>query len=151
MRDHEIEAQHRYVIAVGIDFSSPSSSALALAQSIAHRKSASVVHVVHVACLPDPSEDTVHMDMVRELERVRGVCAPVARELGACVECHVLIGRAEDELVRFACDCGADVLILGGREKSSLQRFLGGSITRRIARSADCSVLVARESDATYS
>ncbi|MEO8876976.1 MAG: universal stress protein [Polyangiaceae bacterium] len=120
-------------------------------KSIAHRQSDSIVHVVHVAGLPEFSEATVHADLRRELERVRRACAPVARELGEHVVCHVLIGRAEDELVRFACDCAADVLILGSRDKSILERFLSGSITRRIARSAECSVLVARESDPRFS
>ena len=143
--DSQLGEDRAFVIAVGLDFSSPSQSALALAQSLAHEHSSTVIHVVHVTCLPDLSEGGVHVDVGRELERVRCACAPVTRELGSCVVCHVLIGRADDQLVQFSCDCHADVLILGGREKSSFERFFSTSTTRRIARAADCSVLVAHD------
>jgi len=141
----QIEEDRKFVIAVGVDFSAPSQNALALARAMAQEHAASVIHVVHVTCLPNSSEHGVHVDVRRELEKVRGVCAPATRDLDACIMCHVLIGRADDELVRFSCDCGADVLILGSREKSGFERFFSGSMSRRIARSADCSVLVAHE------
>jgi nucleotide-binding universal stress UspA family protein len=137
---------HEFVITVGVDFSEQSLYALALARSIAQEHSDVRVHAVHVATLPGIS-DRVHLDVGRELERVKEVCAPVLGELVRCTRCHVVIGRADRELVRFACDCGADLLIIGEREKSQLERLITGWRSGRIVRSATCSVLRAHEKD----
>ena len=139
--------EHEFVIAVGVDFSEPSRYALALARSIAQAHSDVRVHAVHVASLPEESESTIHLDLGRELERVKEVCAPMLGELVRCTRCHVVLGRADLELVRFACDCDADLLIIGQREKGQLERLITGWRSGRIVRSATCSVLVAHEKD----
>jgi nucleotide-binding universal stress UspA family protein len=138
---------HEFVIAVGVDFSEPSRYALALAKSIAQEHADVRVHAVHVASIPENSESTIHLDVGRELARMKEVCEPMLGELVACTRCHIVIGRADLELVRFACDCGADLLIIGQREKGQLERLITGWRSGRIVRSASCSVLVAHEKD----
>jgi nucleotide-binding universal stress UspA family protein len=148
MRADETSADvHEFVITVGVDFSEQSRYALALARSIAQEHADVRVHAVHVAKLPGLSDSAVHLDVRRELERVREVCAPVLGELVRCTRCHVVIGQADLELVRFACDCGADLLIIGERQKSQLERLITGWRSSRIVRSATCSVLRAHEKD----
>ena len=135
---------HELVITVGIDFTEPSRYALALARSIAKDHADVRVHAVHVAPLPGMSDSMIHLDVGRELERVKEECAPVlGDELVQCTRCHVMIGQADLELVRFACDCGADLLILGQREKGQIERLITGWRSGRILRSATCSVLFA--------
>ena len=147
MRSLETSAdRHEFVITVGVDFSEPSRYALALARSIAQEHQDVRVHAVHVASIPENFE-RVHLDIGRELERVKKVCEPMLGELVRCTRCHVVIGRTDLELVRFACDCGADLLIIGQREKGQLERLVTGWRSGRIVRAATCSVLVAHEKD----
>jgi nucleotide-binding universal stress UspA family protein len=141
---------HEFVIAVGVDFSEQSRYALALARSIAKEHDDVRVHAVHVAELPESNESMVHLDVGRELERVREVCAPMLGEMVRCTRCHVILGRADLELVRFAHDCEADLLIIGEREKGSLERLITGWKSSRIVRSAPCSVLRAHEQDLAH-
>lgn len=148
MRASEPSADtHEFVIAVGVDFSEQSRYALALARSIAQEHDDVRVHAIHVAPLPQSTESMVHLDVSRELERVKEVCAPMLGELVRCTRCHVVLGRADLELARFACDCDADLLIIGEREKGHLERLITGWKSGRIVRAATCSVLRAHEKD----
>jgi nucleotide-binding universal stress UspA family protein len=141
---------HEFVIAVGVDFSEQSRYALALARSIAQEHEEVRVHAVHVAELPESTESMVHLDVGRELQRVKEVCAPMLGELVRCTRCHVVLGRADRELVRFAHECEADLLIIGEREKGHLERLITGWKTSRIVRAATCSVLRAHEADLAH-
>ena len=133
-----------FVITVGVDFTERCEHAIALACSIAHGHADVVVHAVHVAPLPMLGEPTTHVDLARELTRLQDVCAPVVGDIAASVRCHVIPGRPDDALVRFAHDCDADILIIGGKERSAIGRLVTGSVSTKIVRSAPCSVLVAR-------
>ena len=135
-----------FVIAVGVDFSGSARPALFLARSIAHAHRDVVIHAVHVTAMPGASEH-MHIDVNRELERVRDACAPVARELAGCMRCHVIVGKVDRELVRFATECGADLLVIGARDRSAFDRLVTGSNSSKIVRTAPCSVLVARPSE----
>lgn len=145
--DETSAKEHEFVIAVGVDFSAQSQYALALARSIAQEHADVRVHAVHVASLPEATDAAVHLDLGRELERVKQVCAPVLGEIVRCTRCHVVLGRADLELVRFACDCDADLLIIGEREKGQIERLVTGWRSSRIVRSATCSVIRAHEKD----
>lgn len=135
-----------FVIAVGVDFSESARPALFLARSLAHGHRDVVVHAVHVTTMPGASEHT-HIDVNRELAKVRDACAPVSDELADCMRCHVVVGKVDRELVRFAGDYGADLLIIGARDRSAFDRLVTGSNSSRIVRAAPCSVLVARPSE----
>ena len=135
-----------FVIAVGIDFSGSARAALYLARSLAQGHPDVVIHAVHVTSMPGVTE-RAHINVKDELEKVREACAPVSSELAGCMRCHVIVGHVDRELVRFACDCGADLLIIGARDRSSFDRLVTGSHSSKIVRSAPCSVLVARAND----
>ncbi len=55
---------------------------------------------------------------------------------------HLLIGHAPDARARFADHAGADVLVMGSRQRKSLDRALLGSTTEDTLTRARCDVLV---------
>ena len=58
-------------------------------------------------------------------------------------------GESADVLVRTADRADADLVILGSRGLSGVQRILLGSVSRRVARHAPCSVLIVGRKIAT--
>lgn len=142
----EQDTHRPFVIAVGVDFSESARPALFLARSLAHGHPDVVVHAVHVTSMPGASEH-MHIDVNRELDKVREACAPVSHDLGGCMRCHVIVGKVDRELVRFASDCDADLLIIGARDRGAFDRLVTGSNSSKIVRAAPCSVLVARSSE----
>jgi nucleotide-binding universal stress UspA family protein len=59
--------------------------------------------------------------------------------------CHVLIGRAYNEVCDFASKVAADLIILATRGQTGLARIVLGSTAERIVQFAPCPVLVARQ------
>ncbi|WP_243359254.1 universal stress protein [Fundidesulfovibrio terrae] len=49
-----------------------------------------------------------------------------------------------DIIVRYAADNAMDLIIMGSKSKSALDRFLIGSVTSKVVAHAPCSVLVLR-------
>ena len=52
------------------------------------------------------------------------------------------------EILRAAKDFDSDLIVLGNKGKSAIEKFLLGTVTKRIARHAPCSVLAVRGSNA---
>ena len=52
---------------------------------------------------------------------------------------------SSDEIIEAAAAAGSNLVVLGSKGKSALQRFLRGSMTGNVARHAPCPVLVVRE------
>ena len=68
-----------------------------------------------------------------------------AKEMGvdATAEAEQGVSPA-DIIVRYATDKGIDLIIMGSRGKSAVDRFLVGSVTTKVVAHAPCSVLVIR-------
>jgi nucleotide-binding universal stress UspA family protein len=49
------------------------------------------------------------------------------------------------EIIKVATDAGSNLVVMGCKGKSAMQRLLVGSVTSHVARHAPCSVLVVRE------
>jgi nucleotide-binding universal stress UspA family protein len=68
-----------------------------------------------------------------------------AKALGADVQALVEQGVSPaDIIVRQAADMGADLIVMGSRGKTGIDRFLVGSVTAKVVSHAPCSVLVLR-------
>ncbi len=67
----------------------------------------------------------------------------IAREAGVQVESHIVDGDVRHAILEAAEDVKADLIVIGERGHSKLSQLLG-STADFIARSARCSVLVAR-------
>lgn len=55
-----------------------------------------------------------------------------------------LTGDAATEIVKFAADRRADVIVIGTHGRTGLDRLMMGSVAERVVRDAPCSVLVVK-------
>jgi nucleotide-binding universal stress UspA family protein len=63
---------------------------------------------------------------------------------GVPLQTRIAVGHVADQIIRAAADEQADIIVLGHRGKSLVQRWLLGSVSKRVISYATCSVLVAR-------
>ena len=82
----------------------------------------------------------------RQVEAFLDERARSLREEGVEVgETHLAIGDPDKEIVRFAEDEHADLIVLGSRGLGRLRRALLGSVSDSVVRHAHCPVLVVRQ------
>lgn len=60
------------------------------------------------------------------------------------ISTHALIGHPAPEIIRFAEDCGADLVVMGSRGRSELRGLLLGSVSEQVLRRASCPVTIVR-------
>jgi nucleotide-binding universal stress UspA family protein len=58
--------------------------------------------------------------------------------------CHARIGKAADEILSVAREVGAELILVGSHDKTTLERVLLGSTSAAVVRAASCSVFVVR-------
>ncbi len=81
----------------------------------------------------------------RYLEEVRARPELVGRLAGT----RVVIGNAADEILDYALECGADLIVVCSHGRTGLRRFLLGSVAEKLVRHSPCPVMVvAAEHDA---
>ena len=86
----------------------------------------------------DPERDSD--DARRHLEDAGAALA----EAGVEAEARHLSGNPAAEIIGFAEERGADLIVMGQRGRSAISRFIEGSVTDRVVRHATCDVLVVR-------
>ena len=126
-------------IVVGIDGSPPANRAVAHAIDLAHRYDAElhVIYVVDTSRYGEPALSNVEMllheleeegsDLLEEVEdRARSQSVDVSTRC-----CH---GKPATEIVEFADQTNADVIVLGHRGVSHPESGHVGSVTERVVR-----------------
>jgi nucleotide-binding universal stress UspA family protein len=102
-----------------------------------------VVDTAAVASLETGSEvvlDSLHEEGERAVERV----ATAAADAGVEAETHVVTGPPARRIVSFADDEGMDLVVMATHGRRGVERFLLGSVTERVVRTADVPVLTVR-------
>jgi nucleotide-binding universal stress UspA family protein len=147
-----MSAEHSQVV-VGFDFSHSGRAALDRAIGVATR---APWHVLHFACVIDPhfafpSLPTKHIDLDYAGRVQDEVSAIVEQELRAKhvdgrvhFFVHARIGKAAREILGVAKDVGADLIIVGCKGLTGLERAMLGSVSEKVVREAGCTVEVAR-------
>lgn len=138
-------------ICCGIDFGEPSRNAIAFAADLARRYGAELT-LVHVHAPPVPAATELFVappDLgeaaAAEAARMIEVDRREAEALvGRSVTAGVLLGDPAAELVRFALEDGADLLVLGTHGRRGVSRLVLGSVAERVAREAPCPVLISK-------
>ncbi len=74
-----------------------------------------------------------------------GVLAAVIEKTGMAGEARVLEGSAASAIIRAAEELGAELIVVGAHGKSGVRDVVLGSVTERILRSAQGSVMVVRQ------
>jgi nucleotide-binding universal stress UspA family protein len=122
------------------DFSSYSTPAYFHALGLAENYGASLT-ILYV--YPPGSEgagdaETERRHWREQLEQVRPSNPKIA------VNHMFLEGDPASEIVRYAADAGADVIVLGTHGRTGVERLLMGSVAEKVMREAPCSVLVVK-------
>lgn len=132
---------------VGWDDSAPAAKAFDYALDIARKYGASI-DVVAVARPPEFGEE-VETEAVLESAQEhfeQSLAALKAQGVGAGVpiDCAVRVGHPAEQLSYHADQKGIDLIVLGHRGRTRLQRWRLGSVSRQVMLDASCPVLVVR-------
>jgi nucleotide-binding universal stress UspA family protein len=112
------------------------------------------LHVVSVASVPDYAEtvgeykgalEDAARFFDRKLERLEGA----ARRHGVSYIPEVIHGHPANALIEHARRGGFDLLVVGRKGHSALERFLLGSVTLKLAAHAPCPLLIVPKRDGT--
>ncbi len=132
-------------ILVPTDFSYAADRALRFAVQLARRQRARIalLHVIAPAVIPDVFLTSVRMDLPQLAETSKEHLARLARRMGVRPRFEtVRTGPVAEEILRYADDLGAGLIVIGARGHSTLERLLIGTTAERIVRHARCPVLV---------
>lgn len=134
-------------IVVATDFSEASQAALALGSTFA-RDAGACLHIVHVATpdigfggdeldvmIPQPLENPISAQLLEQ---------SVPTDPRIPCEHHLLTGSPAEEIVRFATDQHADLIVVGTHGRKGALRILLGSVAESVVRHATCPVLTVK-------
>lgn len=134
-------------ILVGYDGSEQAKRAFQFGLELARLYQARVL-VLAVAQLPEPAamvESTAFLDEAEaHYSESFGNLRTAAQTAGVELETRVVVGHAAEQIVHYAATEKADLIVVGHRGKSLIQRWLLGSVSKRIVSYAPCSVLIVR-------
>jgi nucleotide-binding universal stress UspA family protein len=140
-------------IVCATDFSEPSLAALEFARSLAMRYGAkltllNVVDLLPIVATPRSGAAVATLDVAEFQQMMRENAAERLAELAEQhdspdleIATQVLEGKPSDEIVEFARDAGADLIVIATHGHSRWRRFLFGSVAEKVVRSATCPVL----------
>ena len=153
-------------IVVGTDGSEPADEAVRQATDLASREGA---HLHLVAAYPDPqmvrdrttlwsndpkglidtgrSGGGTQTETVNLREVAESVVQRAAREAvrrGVDVETHVYEGEPAEVIINIANQEHADLIVVGSRGLTGIQRYLLGSVSTKVSEHAHCSVMIVR-------
>ena len=134
-------------ILVATDGSDVANKAYAFAVDIAKKYNADL-YVLAVARPPDIGDD-VETEAI--IEHSKKHCEVVLARLRAQAPFHgvqphvdVAIGHPAEQIIRHAEKHNTDVIVIGHRVKTSIERWRLGSISHRVLQYAHCPVIVVR-------
>lgn len=135
-------------ILVPFDVSSSSEKAFDMALKLLSGKPDAILHVVSVARPPEIADD---VGTEAELEHARayysghfGALSRRAKAIGIDATLHLRVGHPADQIVDFADELGVELIVIGHRGRSAIERWLVGSVARAVIDHANCPVLVVR-------
>ena len=145
-------------ILVPTDFSKYADKALRQAMDIAQEYRAKV-YLVHVmpgefrSIADEYTDVSITEDTLRQYEEKMVASArkkmekQVTKLLGDSaveVTLETVIGKPEEEIVKFQQEKGVDLIVISSLGKSGLSRYLIGSVARGVLKGAACSVLLSK-------
>jgi len=106
------------------------------------------IFILSVAQPPEPADivevkaviDSASEYYKKEFEKIFSI----AKEHGVEVKTDIVAGHPADQIVRYASENGFDIIIMGQRGMSKIERWLLGSVSRRVATYATCPVVIVK-------
>jgi nucleotide-binding universal stress UspA family protein len=156
----EIQTPIKTLVAA-IDFSQPSTRALAEALRLAAERPHATLHIVYVGGgvgseiqvdLPSGTAAMTvehaceHIQTYVEKARVHAMLEGEPIESDRVV-IHVRVGTPTEEIVDLAKDTSADLIVVGTHGRTGIKRLLLGSVAEAVVERAGCAVLVVRAKD----
>jgi nucleotide-binding universal stress UspA family protein len=129
-----------------VDLSDQSELVLHHAAALAESYAAplDLLHVVEEAAYPNVyGVDSLTPSLPNVQDRAREALETLAAELDLRtdpVNVHVLAGNAARDIVEFAEDNAADLIVMATHGRTGLERFLIGSVAEKVVRRAPCPV-----------
>lgn len=147
---HNQEQQNwlqKQCVIVPIDFSPESFAALTPAR--AYVLEDSQIHLLHVLTRLPAAEPGVLWETVSDRTRTTHVKAKLREHLhhsqAENLQISVVSGNPSLEIVKYAQNQKADLIIMPSHGRTGLDYFLRGSVAERVVRFSHCPVLVLRE------
>ena len=104
-----------------------------------------VVSVAQPSEPPASVETAALLDAATEhFEKDFAVFRETAQAAGISLQTVVVVGHPADQIVHQAVEREADMIVMGHRGKSRLQRWLLGSVSKRVLSYAPCTVTIVR-------
>jgi nucleotide-binding universal stress UspA family protein len=141
-------------VVVGFDFTPSARAAMHRAIALANR---APFHILHFVCAIEPHGQVPRIPHrgrvdIAYVDRVeKALLDEIAAELKAAAitdrvhfSVHVRIGHAAEEILQLARDVGADLIIVGSKGLTGVERLVLGSVAEHVVREAHCTVEVAR-------
>lgn len=146
-------------VVVGVDASSEAALAVSLGSAVADA-AAVECHLVHV--LGKPAQQALERRAADEQDRIMQQLVQTARhsvraalpgvvKAGMAERLEVRVGNPAWELRRTVAECGAGLLVLGGKHHPAPVRWFGGSTVHHAVRTVDVPLLVTAPCRATFS
>jgi nucleotide-binding universal stress UspA family protein len=132
-------------ILIAHDGSATADKAFAMALELAGKCGAQL-YAASVVRLPEFGEDVETAALIEAGRAHYEQLGQRLREQAAAqpLQFHTLVGHPAEQIVGEAQKLEADLIVLGHRGKSLIQRWLTGSTTKQVMGYAHCAVLVVR-------
>jgi len=104
--------------------------------------------IISVAQPPEPI-DIVEIDAVidsatQHYEELFRELKDKAKERNIEIKTELLVGHPADQLVRYAKEKSADMIVMGQKGKSKIESWLLGSVSKRVATYSPCTVTIVK-------
>lgn len=134
----------RKLVLVPTDFSDQSYEAIAVAKEYVDDLSA--VKLIHVLSPLHPADPAAIWDTLSDEDRMAKVKDFLTKKLAEIgypgVEVVTLMGDAGTQIVDYAQESGADLIVMPSQGHKGISRILMGSVAERVVRLSACPVLV---------
>lgn len=148
------QATPRLVILAAVDATDISAQVVATASGLAQTLVGAELHLLNVLDVAprDPNVvDPVFPAATELLEKARVMLEKLTTEaqkrFKGRIITHLAAGTPWREIIQFAANLHADLIVVGTHDKKGLTRLVLGSVAEQVVRRAQCPVLVARNKD----
>lgn len=131
-------------VLIPLDFSEPAYNAIAPAREFVERETAlTLIHVLTPLHPADPAAMWNTLDNEQRKQKVKEFLADKLAELGyENLKIEVAIGDPSTQIIDFAAEIDADLIVMPSQGRKGVTRFLLGSVAERVVRLSPCPVLI---------
>ena len=106
------------------------------------------IMVLSVAQPPEPI-DIVEVDAIidsatRHYEDLFSGLREKAKAQNAEIKTDIIVGHPADQIIKYASEKTADMIVVGQRGKSKIANWLLGSVSKRVSSYAPCTVTIVK-------